>query len=116
MKAQSQSLVLLAGLILLVFIASKPSQQTFDKISVREFELLDKNGVQRASIKTEDDGEVVLRLKDRTGTIRLKLGANENGSGLLLLDSNTEPGIHALSKENGSTLTIIGKDKKKKEF
>jgi hypothetical protein len=40
MKAQSQSLVLLAGLILLVFIASKPSQQTFDKISVRKFELL----------------------------------------------------------------------------
>ena len=57
-------------------------------------------GVGRASIKTEDDGEVVLRLKDRTGTIRLKLGANEDGSGLLLLDSNTEPGIHALSKEN----------------
>lgn len=116
MKTQS-SLVVLTGFILLVLVASsRPDQQTFDKISVREFELLDKNGVQRASIKVEDDGEVMMRLKDRTGTIRLKMGANEDGSGLVLLDSNTDPGIHALAKKSGSSLTIIGKDKKKREF
>lgn len=116
MKAQTQSLILLAGVIVLVITGSKPSQQTFDKISVHEFELLDKNGVQRASIKVEDDGEVIMRLKDRKGTIRLKMGANEDGSGIVLLDSNTEPGIHALAKKSGSSLTITGKDKKKKEF
>lgn len=113
---KTQSLVLIAGLILFVFIASKPPQQTFDKISVHEFELVDKNGVQRASIKVEEDGEVVMRLRDRTGTIRLKMGANEDGSGLVMLDSNTDPGIHALAKNSGSSLTITGKDKKKKEY
>ena len=109
-------MILLAGLILFVFIASKPTHQTFDKISVHEFELVDKDSVERASIKVEDDGEVILRLKDRTGAIRLKMGADEDGSGLVLLDSNTDPGIHVLARENSSSLTIIGKDKKKKEY
>ena len=35
---------------------------------------------------------------------------------LVLLDSNTDPGIHVLARENSSSLTIIGKDKKKKEY
>ena len=100
-------------LILVVFVTSKPYQQTFDKISVREFELLDKNGKQRVSIKVEEEGEVVFRLKDKSGIIRLKMGAGEDGSGLVLLDGDTEPGIHALAKKGGSSLTILGKAARK---
>ena len=116
MKTQSSILTFLAVLVLIVLVASKSDQQNFDKISVREFELVDKNGVQRASIKTEDDGEVIFRLKDGRGTIRLKLGANEDGSGLVLMDGNTDPGIHALAKKSGASLTVLGKDGKKREY
>jgi hypothetical protein len=41
---------------------------------------------------------VVLRLLDRLGTIRVKLGAGEHGSGLLLLDEATEPGVHMIAR------------------
>jgi hypothetical protein len=114
MKALS---VFLSGvLILVVLMASKPQQQTFDKISVREFELVDKNGKERASILVEENGEVVFRLKDKSGTIRLKMGADEDGSGLVLLDNNTEPGIHALAKKSGSMISVLGKDGKKRKL
>ncbi len=103
-----------AGLVLL--LAFRPQQQTFDKITVREFELVDQRGNSRASIKVEQpSGEVVLRLKDQTGTIRVKLGADQSGSGLVLLDGNTEPAIHALSR-TGATLTLLDDKGKKREY
>jgi len=117
MKTQILSLAVLAAVVLIVLIASKPSQQTFDKISVREFELLDKNGRQRVSIKIEDEGDVVVfRMKDSTGTIRVKIGADEAGSGLVLLDGDTNPGVHVLAKKTGSSIAVMGKDGKKREY
>ena len=92
MKQQlSQMLVFIVCAVSIVLLASGPSQDTFDKISVREFELVDEKGKKRVSIKVEDNGEVVFRLRDQNGTIRVKLGADEKGSGLLLLDSETNP-------------------------
>jgi len=116
MKTQPSFLTFLALIILIILVASKPYQQTFDKISVHEFELLDKDGKQRVSIKVEDDGEVVFRLRDHTGAIRLKMGASEDGSGLVLLDGNTDSGIQALAKKSGTSLTVLGKDGKKKVY
>jgi hypothetical protein len=55
-------------------------------------------------------------LRDSKGTIRVKLGAGENGSGLVLVDDQTNVGIHALAKKDGTTLTLINKDGKKREF
>jgi hypothetical protein len=49
-------LVLLVVLMITVLSASKSSDQTFDKITVREFELVDSKGKPRVSIRTEDDG------------------------------------------------------------
>lgn len=50
-------------------------------------ELVDGNGQVRAQLNVDDDdGEVVLRLRDADGSIRVKLGASKDGSGLLLLD------------------------------
>jgi len=116
MKPQSSSLIFLFGLILILFVASRPYQNTFDKITVREFEMLDQNGKKRASIKVELDGEVVFRMMDDTGTIRVKMGAGEDGSGLVLLDHHTNPGIHALATKKGSSFTVIGQDGKKREY
>lgn len=56
-------------------------------------ELVDARGQVRAQLKTEDNGDVVLRLRDQAGNIRVKLGANALGSGLLLLDERTERGV-----------------------
>jgi hypothetical protein len=77
---------------------------------------VDTNGKKRASIKIEPDGEIVFRMMDRSGTIRVKIGAGEDGSGLVLLDDQTNPGIHALAKKSSSSLTITGADGKKREY
>lgn len=101
--------------VAMVFTASRSTKETFDKISVREFELVDDKGKQRVSIKVEDNGEVLLRLRDQNETIRVKLGADEDGSGLLLLDKETNPGIHVLAKK-GASMTVTDKDGKKKSY
>ena len=52
----------------------------------------------RSRLSLESDGEVIFRLFDQTGTIRVKLGASERGSGLLLADETTEPGVHIVAR------------------
>jgi hypothetical protein len=54
----------------------------------------------------EPDGEAVLRMRDAEGTIRVKLGASKKGSGLVLLDASTEPGVHVLANASGTSLTV----------
>jgi hypothetical protein len=115
MKTQWLLPTALFGLILLVMASHSPSG-TFDKITVREFELTDAKGTKRATIKVESSGEVVFRLIGEKGTIRVKLGASEAGSGFVLLDDNTDPGLHAHANKNGSGLTITGRDGKKREY
>lgn len=117
MKPLSFSGTLPAGiLVIILLIATKPYQTSFDKITVREFEMVDENGKKRASIKIEPDGEVVFRLMDKTGTIRVKMGAGEDGSGLVLLDNQTNPRVHALAKKTSKSLTITDADGKKREY
>jgi hypothetical protein len=50
---------------------------------VKEFELADANAKPRVSIKP--DGEAVFRMMDKTGTIRVKIASDDDGSGLVLL-------------------------------
>ena len=38
------------------------------------------------------------------GTVRVKLGAGKDGSGLLLANDANEPGVHILAKDSGSSL------------
>ena len=117
MKNQRLPILLSAfNLLLLLFIAAKPSEENFEKIRVKEFELVDKAGVKRISFKTEDDGEVIMRLIDKTGTIRVKIGANENGSGLVLLNNSTELGFQALAKKEGSKIVLVDANGKKREL
>jgi hypothetical protein len=53
---------------------------------------------------------------DKNGTIRVKIGGGEDGSGMVLLDNNTEPAIHALSNSKGASLTLTDKDGKKRKY
>src|SRR5688500_5452113 len=107
MKTQFISVFFFVAGLMVLLSASHVSRETFDKITVKEFELVDENGAQRVSIRAEKGGEVVFRLKDAKGTIRVKIGASEDGSGLVLLDDSTNVGIHALAKKGGTTLTLI---------
>jgi hypothetical protein len=93
--------------LLLLFVAqagfttSQTAATTAIKTSL--LEVVDDRGQVRALLKVEPDGEVVFRLRDSKGTIRVKLGAGETGSGLLLLDEATEPAIHMIARRNGTT-------------
>lgn len=86
-------------------------------LRARTLELVDDSNQVRSSLKVEPGGDVVLRLLDRQGTIRVKLGASEFGSGLVLLDEATEPAVRLVAQrqpagERAATtsLTLTGAD------
>ncbi len=68
----------------------------------RALEIVDELGQVRSRLNVEADG-VVFRLMDRNGTIRVKLGADEGGSGLVLLDEATEPAVHIVARRVGTS-------------
>jgi hypothetical protein len=82
------------------------AQSVPDVVRARAIELVDARGRVRAQLNVESTGEVVLRLRDSTGTIRVKLGASDDGSGLLLANEATEPGVHILASWRETSLTL----------
>jgi hypothetical protein len=82
----------------------------------RGLELVDEQGRSRASIRVEAGGEVVFRLTDQKGTIRVKLGADQDGSGLLLANDATEPGVQLLAKSTGSSVKLRNKDGRERQL
>ena len=82
---------------------AQPAQSV---LRAQAIELVDARGRVRAQLNVESSGEVVFRLRDSSGTIRVKLGASEDGSGLLLANEATEPGVHILAKRSGTSLTL----------
>jgi hypothetical protein len=80
----------------------------------RALELVDERGKTRARLDVEPGGDVVFRLLDQEGTIRVKLGASKDGSGLLLANDATEPGVHLLATSEGSSVRVVNKDGRKR--
>ena len=103
-------------LAVLYFVGRPAFQDTVPVLRARQIELVDSKGTVRASLVTEESGETVLRLRVEDGTIRVKIGASREGSGLLLLDDATNPGIHALAKTSGTGLTLVNKDGRQKKI
>ena len=99
------TLLIAAATLLPAFAANS------DVVRARAFELIDDKGMVRALLNVEEGGEAVFRLKDAAGEVRVKMGANKEGSGLLLLDGSTEPAIHLLAKDSGPTVTLKAKDR-----
>jgi hypothetical protein len=86
-------------------------------LRARTLELVDGHGRVRSRLNVESDGTVVFRLFDQTGTIRVKLGANDGGSGLVLNDETTEPGVHIVARrapapgrQKTTSITLTGAD------
>jgi hypothetical protein len=75
-------------------------------LRAQAIELVDARGRVRAQLNVERSGEVVLRLRDRTGAIRVKLGAGDDGSGLVLMNETSQPGVHALATRSGTSLAL----------
>lgn len=99
------------NLILLIVVIAQSrmtANQTIPEVlRVRAFELIDENGRVRAQLNIDEtNGEVIFRLRDEKETIRVKLGASEEGSGLLLINDLTEPGVHLLAKQDDTSLTL----------
>lgn len=99
------------NLILLIIVIAQSrmiANQTIPEVlRVRAFELVDENGRVRAQLNIDEtNGEVIFRLRDEKETIRVKLGASEEGSGLLLINDLTEPGVHLMAKQDDTSLTI----------
>ena len=99
--------LLAAGLVPSRPVAPAPSPDT---VRARVLELVADDGRIRARLNVESGGEVVLRLLDQEGTIRVKLGAGKDGSGLLLNNDATEPGVHLLAGRKGSSVRVANKD------
>ena len=113
----------LALLLLTLSQARSVTAQASVVPSVRAnvIELVDDHGQTRSRLNVESGGEVVFRLMDQNGTIRVKLGADESGSGLLLTDERTEPGIHLIARRVGTaerpkttSITLAGADGKER--
>jgi hypothetical protein len=94
----------------LVEEGSAATQGSEDVLRGKALELVDQRGQVRARLDIESDGQVVLRLLDQQGTIRVKLGADKAGSGLVLNNDATEPGVHIVAKATGSTIRLANKD------
>ena len=98
------TLVLLLGAVLNDRVAH--AGQSHPVLRARAIELVDDSGVVRAQLNVTPGGEVVFRLRDAKGTIRVKLGASEAGSGLLLANERTEPGVHILARRAQTSVTL----------
>ena len=115
-------LVALAGLnvvLLGALVARSPlvsASGTPDVVRARAIELVDERGQVRAQLTVETAGEAVFRLRDAKGQVRVKVGASEDGSGLLLLDQATEPAIHMLARKGGATLTLTDRDGRRRSI
>lgn len=85
--------------------ASTPVQVQ-DVVRAKLIELVAPDGKVVGQLHTAEDGSANLRLRSGSGEVRVKLGASNDGSGLVLLDSNTEPGVSLYAKGGGNTATV----------
>lgn len=114
---RSQRIVIALTVVNLLFLLSTLGQARSADVQGstpvlrgRALEVVDEHGQIRARLNVESNGEVVFRLLDQEGTIRVKLGAAQDGSGLVLANDATEPGVHILAKATGSSLKLKNKD------
>lgn len=90
---------------------SRQPEQTPAVIRAEAIELVDKQGQARAQLYLGEDGGGNLRLRDASGTVRVKLGANSDGAGLILFDKEVEPAIWAATNKAGTSLKLSEKGK-----
>ena len=102
---------LLLLFVQLIMVPSTAQQSVTPIVRTQAFELVDKSGKKRAQINVDEKtGEVVFRLRDSKGDIRAKFGADERGSGLLLMDDRTDATVQLRAIRSGASLTLIDRE------
>lgn len=72
----------------------------------RLIELASPQGNVVGQLHTAEDGSANLRLRSGQGEVRVKLGATNDGAGLVLLDSHTEPALQLRAAPAGPAITL----------
>jgi hypothetical protein len=97
--------------------SNQSGQQVVPLLRIRQLELVDERGTVRAQLMVAQPGdEVLLRMRSARGLLRVKLGANEGGSGLVLADGSTEPGITLHAKSAGSSMRMMNRNGAEREL
>jgi hypothetical protein len=117
---------LLAAVVLLLFAHlfrsapllstadAKDAEQVATVLRAGEIQLIDRQGKTVAQLHIGADGGGNLRLRSGDGMVRVKLGATDDGSGLLLFDREAEPAVRLASDQSGTSATLVEKGKGKK--
>ena len=113
--------VLLAAAVLLLAVnllrSARPTAEAQEAeqippvLRAQAIELVDQQGREVAQLYVGEDGGGNLRLRSGDGTVRVKLGATSDGSGLLLLDKDAEPAVWLATKKDGTSITLAEKGK-----
>jgi hypothetical protein len=83
-------------------------------LRAQEIQLIDQQGKTVAQLFVGADGGGNLRLRSADGTIRVKLGATNDGSALNLFDREAEPAVRLAADKSGTSATLAEKGKDKK--
>lgn len=102
---------LLLLFFLLAMVPSTAEQSVTPIVRTHAFELVDKSGKKRAQIDVDEEtGEVVFRLRDSKGHIRAKFGADERGSGLILMNDRTDATVRTRAVQAGSSIALFDRE------
>lgn len=84
-------------------------------VRAQAIELVDAQGQVRAQLYLGVDGGGNLRLRAPNGEVRVKIGATDEGGGLMFADARTEPAVqlHAGGK-SGTKLTLLGSENRQR--
>jgi hypothetical protein len=104
-----------AGVLIGVALYGRPAAAKAPPsvLRARGLEIVDARGRVRAQLKSYADGSVVLKFSDANGLLRAKLGGGATGSGLVLADETTEPGIHILAARDGTWVSLQRGDQRR---
>ena len=83
-------------------------------VRAKLIELVSPGGQVVAQLHAGEDGGGQLRLRSGNGVVRVKLGATEGGSGLILMDRDAEPAVWLAVTPEGSSVTLAEKGKGKR--
>ena len=115
----TQGLLVLVGLLLGAYLVRTgpdvplaAAQDVAPVLRAQAIELVNAQGVVVGQLYTGDDGSGNIRLRSADGTVRVKLGATGDGSGLLLLDRDVEPAVTLGSSADGTSLTLAEQGRK----
>jgi hypothetical protein len=95
--------------------ASESEEATVPAVlRAQAIELTNKDGKVVVQLFTGEDGGGNLRMRSGKGVVRVKLGATDDGSGLVLMDKDVEPAIRLATDAAGASLTLTEKGKEKR--